>query len=307
VHCRLARPEEIHGAMRLILASAGQPAEDGQVHDFLSFARERNIEVSDAWVAEQSGRMAWALLPILSAGRTMLLLAPPTRPTGAGESAAGMLVDAVCAHYTGRNVQLAQVLLDPADNAGERLFLSHGFARMAELIYLHGPVRRAAAAPPLPGSLSWISYSTGTHDLFASAIAASYQDSLDCPGLNGVRSIDDIIAGHKASGEFDPQWWMLLCERDGSGIDVPLGVLLLSRLPRSDTAELVYLGLVPRARGRGLGDALMRQAFANISQMPLQRLSLAVDAGNAPALKLYYRFGLARLGSKIAMMRKIAQ
>ncbi|MDB5173540.1 MAG: acetyltransferase [Phycisphaerales bacterium] len=305
VNCRPARPEELHGALRLILASASHGADDAQVHEFLAFAGQRNIDVNAMWVAEQNGRMPWALLPILSAGRTMLLFVPPHRPTGSAAAAPGLLIDAACEWFTGRDVQLAQVLLDPADESGQRLFETHGFARMAELIYLHGPVRRAAQSPVLPTSLSLVTYSADTHAQFAGAIAESYHESLDCPGLNGVRSIDDIVAGHKASGEFDPSWWLLLRERDAMGLDVPLGVLLLSRLPRSDTAELVYLGLTPAARGRGLGDTLMRQAFALIAQSPLQRLSLAVDSGNAPALKLYYRYGMSRIGSKIAMMRKL--
>jgi ribosomal protein S18 acetylase RimI-like enzyme len=50
----------------------------------------------------------------------------------------------------------------------------------------------------------------------------------------------------------------------------------------------------------------MRRAFTSAAEMGVARLSLAVDASNAPALKLYYRFGMARLGSKVAMMRKLA-
>ena len=43
-----------------------------------------------------------------------------------------------------------------------------------------------------------------------------------------------------------------------------------------------------------------------IASMPgVERLSLAVDANNAPALRLYYRHGLQRVGSKIAMMRDL--
>ena len=33
------------------------------------------------------------------------------------------------------------------------------------------------------------------------------------------------------------------------------------------------------------------------------RLSLAVDSGNAPALKLYYRHGLKQVAAKLALMR----
>ncbi len=51
--------------------------------------------------------------------------------------------------------------------------------------------------------------------------------------------------------------------------------------------ELVYLGLAPAARGRGLGGCLMRLAEARSAAAKASHLSLAVDALNAPALSLY--------------------
>ena len=32
--------------------------------------------------------------------------------------------------------------------------------------------------------------------------------------VNGLRSIDDVIDGHKASGVFDPAYWLLLFQAD---------------------------------------------------------------------------------------------
>jgi mycothiol synthase len=183
---------------------------------------------------------------------------------------------------------------------------------MAELIYLHATIKRPLPPPALAPEYSVLSYSPQTHALFASAIIASYQNSLDCPGLNGVRNIEDIIAGHKSSGDFDPEHWFVLLQRTPStssgqagGDERACGVLLLSRLPRGDTVELVYLGLAPEARGRGLAEWMMRRAFTSVAAMGVGRLSLAVDSSNAPALKLYYRFGMSRIGSKVAMMRKL--
>jgi ribosomal protein S18 acetylase RimI-like enzyme len=69
--------------------------------------------------------------------------------------------------------------------------------------------------------------------------------------------------------------------------------------------ELVYLGLTPAARGRGLADLLMRQALWATAWMNRSRLTLAVDSQNAPALKVYYRHGMQRTGSKIALMRDL--
>ena len=155
-------------------------------------------------------------------------------------------------------------------------------------------------------------YSPATHGLFATTIMETYRDSLDCPGLNGLRDIEDVITGHKSSGEFDPNLWFLLCEHGHNGNadggdpgPTPVGVLLLSRVSRMETVELVYLGLVPAARGRGLGELLLKHALALVPAAGRSRLTLAVDAINAPAMRLYYRHGLQRVGARTAMMREL--
>jgi ribosomal protein S18 acetylase RimI-like enzyme len=54
-----------------------------------------------------------------------------------------------------------------------------------------------------------------------------------------------------------------------------------------------------------LGEVLMRQALAVTAARGQPRLCLAVDARNTPALKLYYRHGMQRIGSKVALMRDL--
>ena len=86
-----------------------------------------------------------------------------------------------------------------------------------------------------------------THAQFVQAIARSYEQTLDCPALSGARDIQDVVEGHKSVGIFDPQLWSVLLRGDE-----PLGCLLLAEIPARNGIELVYLGLAPAARGRGL-------------------------------------------------------
>lgn len=296
---RPAFGHEVRDAIALILWTGGQPGGADQVREFLDFAAYRRINLANLWVLTCEGRTVWAALPIVSPGRTTLLLIPPIRPAGID---VGPIIEGVCNQLASGGVHLAQVLLDPADTAARTLFADHRFREMAELLYLQTGVRRTRLPPAIPPGMTLRSYSPQTHELFVRAVGDSYQQSLDCPGLNGLREIDDVLTGHKASGEFDPRFWFVLC-RQGS----PIAVLLLNRVPRSDTAELVYLGLVPPFRGRGLGNLMLRHALHCVRQIGLERLSLAVDANNAPALNLYYRHGLQRVGSKIAMMRDLRE
>ena len=171
---------------------------------------------------------------------------------------------------------------------------------MAELHYLQSPVRAREPQPQLGVGMAWELYSQESHARFASTISASYRESLDCPTLAGMRSIEDVIAGHKASGEFDPRYWYLLRLQAH-----PVAVLLVNRVTGSEAAELTYLGVRPEARRIGLGNLLVRRALATASAMRVNSITLAVDSANAPALRLYFRHGFRQVASKLALMRDL--
>ena len=81
--------------------------------------------------------------------------------------------------------------------------------------------------------------------------------------------------------------------------------MLLSGSGHGDALELVYLGLVPEARGRGWGDRLIQLAMVTVARQNKSTLTLAVDSRNIPALKLYQRHGLSRIGSRRALIRDL--
>jgi mycothiol synthase len=295
VGCRPARVEELSMAVGMILGCPGRPAPVAQVAEFISSASFRRIDVQAMWVAEISGRIVWAVLPILNPGKTLLLLTP--QEMGSSNIPAARLVQDTCWHYAQQGVHLAQVLLEAQAHRSRQFFGSIGFKEIAELIYLQGLATRNTSEPALAPNMRWVQYSPETHGIFAEAITKTYRDSLDCPSLSGMREIDDVIAGHQATGEFDPACWQLLMEDERA-----VGVLLLSRIPLGDAMELVYLGLPPEARGRGLGIFLMKRVFFLLLRNQRRRLSLAVDSKNEPALKLYYRFGLRQVATRWAMI-----
>jgi ribosomal protein S18 acetylase RimI-like enzyme len=302
---RPAEPAEVDAALRLVLSgqSGGGSVGDEQVQDFIAFSNERGIDLGLLWIAANGddGQLTHAALPVISPGRTMLLFAsPPVSSCDPAEPTVSRLIDAVCVAAAPRGVDLAQALVDPADEPLLRVYAGARFESMAELIYLQG-APHDGTPPPLPPNFHWLAYSPEAHAQFADTILATYRDSLDCPALNGLRCIDDVIDGHKASGIFDPAHWLLLVEAQR-----PVGVLLLASSGRDQgLMELVYLGLSPESRGRRLAELLVKQAFAIALASKHPRISLAVDAKNVPALKLYYRHGMNRIASKIALMRDL--
>jgi ribosomal protein S18 acetylase RimI-like enzyme len=295
VTCRRALEADIRPALRLVLGCD----DEVQINEFLQFSAERRIDPASVWVAEQGGRILWSALPVVSPGRTVLLLSAHGAASARHKEAASELIQEVCADCAEQGVHLAQTLLDPHEHATRGIYEACGFSRMAELEYLQALVRHATE-PMLSPGMQWRTYTSAEHPRFAQTVMATYDGSLDCPALNGMRSVEDILKGHQATGDFDPNLWFLL-EEQGQ----PRGMLLLSPTPRSDSVELVYLGLPRDVRGRGLGDLLMRQALWATLQNGRSRLTLAVDAGNPPALNLYYRHGMQRICGKVAMMKDL--
>lgn len=116
---------------------------------------------------------------------------------------------------------------------------------MAELIYLE--LSAQPTTPQFPPGITLERHSPEIDADFKAAIQQSYQQTLDCPALNGVRSIDDVVAGHRAAGEYNPANWLLLRDQGR-----PAGVLVLAQVPGTQVMELVYIGLAADIRGRGI-------------------------------------------------------
>lgn len=294
---RPAAPDEVQIALRQVLSTDGKPADDIRVVDFLDFAIRRQLDLSRLMVADRQGKVIWALLPILGAGRTVLLLAPGSTSAEVRPDAAE-LIEASLAGLS--DVHLVQALIDPGDISAALPFEDAHFARLATLIYLQKSVPEGIRPVEAPKELHAFHYSTETHALFRTTIEQSYIDSRDCASLTGLRDMDDIVASHKGAVTFMPELWTVLKNKDE-----PAAVLLLGPTGRDDTMELVYLGIAPKFRHRGLGKWAMRHAIAETSRMRLPRLTLAVDSINAPAMKLYLQSGMQRVQERLVLLRDL--
>jgi len=184
-----------------------------------------------------------------------------------------------------RGTVMAQVILPAVDEHQRRQLEAERFFHLADLLYLGCPAERFPAAEPiLPMAFS--PYCAEMHDRFARVVDATYEGTRDCPQLNGVRAIDDVLAGYRASGVFRPELWSLFQHGEHD-----VGCLFLADHPRHGNVELVYMGLLPQWRGRGWGASIVRQAQWVARRLQRERLVLAVDAENRPAIDAYAACG----------------
>jgi mycothiol synthase len=297
-------PVESRGAaLEVLYRRVPSSLRDRLIVDVLGEARRGEIDLSGLWVTrERAGRITGALLTQPLAGRAAAIWAPEIRPSWRRTALATALVRSALADLKARGFLLAQAVLDESAGSHASDDLARGgLPRVTELLYLErsttiplpprdaidprrgGGPDRAETCPGTRASLEWRHFEPALESEFRSALTATYIGSRDMPELEGTRSLEDILEGHRASGRFVPERWRLgriPGERDTAS------VLLLAEVPDRDVWEVVYLGLTPPARGRGLGLATLSHAL-ELARPHVSRIELAVDLRNQPAIRLY--------------------
>ena len=293
------RPARRRDTAALVEFLRSAPPAPGTTHaaDAALLANPRN-----RIVAVGGRQVVGACLVIRGAGRCAAIR--PPRLLQWDVHLAARLFRAAAAHARKKHhARLIQSLIEPsaADSLTPALDRA-GFQPLATLSYLRRAVRGTDSAagpadrevkPLAPPVLTWQRYSRLSHRRFADTIARTYADSLDCPKLAGLRTIDEVIETHKHTGRFTPRSWRLVL--DGGRT---VGVAMVNDL--KGRGELVYLGVVPEARGRGIGRALLARAIRDTAKRGLTRMGLAVDTHNTPAIRLYEWAGFHEIHRRLA-------
>jgi GNAT superfamily N-acetyltransferase len=195
-----------------------------------------------------------------------------------------------------QGARLAQCLLADEEAFLATPLLRNGFRHVTGLSYLRHELHLDPHLLATPVRLRFESYETSRPGEFHAALTASYEETLDCPEVNGVRTVEEVLAGHKAQGPHDPaRWWLARWEGD------PVGVLLVVE-PSPGEWEVAYMGLVPSARGRGLGGEILLHALAEARAAGAGRVILSVDDRNEPARRLYQRVGFESYDHRLVLL-----
>jgi mycothiol synthase len=289
---RCAKTQEVNDALAVLLApdgssgGAGSREAKAKVKAFREIALKEKYDLNRHIIVIHDDKIVFSCLAVPNEGRTAFVYS--SMPNPADPQIDKYAVEAVrqlCRWAISSNNNLLEALLDTEDTVRKKIFLRCDFKKLTDLIYLSRTNTLPAQQLDVPGNVSWLNYDQKNHNLFKSVIRQTYHDSLDCPELENMRDMEDIVQSHKAAGAFDPRWWKLLSHNNE-----PCGVLLLSLLPNSNSMELVYMGLTPAVRGKGLGQLLLHKAVECSRQSGVNCLMLAVDCRNHPARQLYEQF-----------------
>lgn len=285
---RAIRREEIEQSIPLLvedatLASAGMRS---SVEAFLDLAKRERYDLTRQMVAVRDGRLRYTCLFIPASGRTAFVYSSRCSAEDEALTAAAEALRRLRDWAFASDCYLVQVLIEPADEARFSLLQQAGFKHLTDLSYLMSTSVYTFEESADGEDYAWLGYSEQNEPLFKEVIQRTYQQSLDCPELQYLREMDDVLASHKSAGEFEPGLWKLLMVEQR-----PVGVLLLAPMKSGGPMELVYMGLTPEARGKGLGNVLLFEALRATARYGCESMVLAVDVRNRPAFGLYEKMG----------------
>ncbi len=276
-----ASPAEYDTAARLVCEAAPTFGLELRVGRFLAAIRGGEVDPAGVLLAKRDGQpVAAAVVQFIPGGTATAL--PPT-PHSQAEAGDALAADIV-AQFRARGTSLACLFLDPDDTTSAAPLVRHGFRSVTRLTHL----LRAGGQLSLPPEPSADIQFEPVNDYaeFGATLMSTYEGTLDVPEACADRPAADVLAGYQANQPDPPLWWLA---RDPAG--VPVGVVLLTHVGTPGVLELGYLGVVPAARGRGVGAALLQHAVRSAAAVGVHDLSLSVDERNEPALRLYHRHG----------------
>lgn len=254
--------------------------------------------------ARRGDKLIAVLLAQVLPGRTAVVWLPQFSTPDEAEQhrLTGELHAHLALELVARGVHLVQSLESCEDRRAAALLANGGLTHAADLLYMAAIVEDLSEQN---WPLSLVSEGCDPANPAAAArltqlIDRTYVGTLDCPRIDGLRATADVIDGYQAIGQFRPGLWRIFCDQAND-----VGCLLMSLHPEANHAEIVYLALVPEARGRSCGLELTRYALRLAQQTGCERLVLAVDAANEPAIRMYAAAGFSQWDKKAVWIKSL--
>ena len=239
-----------------------------------------------------------AMLILHNPGASATFLATPPKSNDEIEAIQELIQEGLIAVRT-PGISLVQTVMGTHEPLLEQAFKYAGFSKLATLTYME------QTRPPkqirLQQGIQFTQLSQQHDNILGQLLEETYVDSLDCPAIHGARKVQDIIDGHRGTDKQSAQVWSI-AELGG----VPTGVILLNTIPKSNRIELAYIGIAPRARGRGLSHSLMQHAVHQARKHNCTKITLAVDATNGPAIGLYKKWNFIEKHKRLTLIHKLS-
>ncbi len=241
---------------------------------------ELDVE-NDSWVVEDDGR----LVAYGTIGRhdEHWRIDGYVDPAAWGRGVGGALVDALEAEGRARGAERVQNAVLVADLRAQELLAARGYREVRRFQQMRIELDAAPAAPRWPDGLAVARFAPGDAEAFHAALEDAFADHWQ----HTFVPFEDWRRQELERDGHDPSLWCVV--RDGG--EVVAGTVC--------RPERLGAGWISRVftrwpwRGRGLGEALVRQAFSDFWERGQPIVGLGVDTQNTTgALRLYERLGM---------------
>jgi ribosomal protein S18 acetylase RimI-like enzyme len=275
--------------LRLALRHVPAPDRAKRVEHIHQLLARREIDPDGLLVAADNGRLVGALICTLLPGASSHLWPPHTLHTAEKVRIEDALISTGLDWLRRGGAKLAQAILSAVENAYAGALPRNGLRHVTRLLSLRHALREIPSVTP-PNGLTVAAFRTNRPEVFHQTLQRTYEGTLDCPELNGVREVEEVVQGHMSQGRFHPdRWWLIRLGKR------PVGVLLLNEIPEWKEWEVAYVGVVPEVRRSGIGRTIAWQALTAAKSAGQRALNLAVDQRNLPARQLYHALGFESL------------
>ncbi len=288
--------------MGRLLAALGTLIDDPtRLREWLESQRRLRVDTDLLVAACEGDRVVASAAALGLPGRAALLLLPPRLPARTAPQLAHALVQRVKGRCADAGFRVIQGLTEIEDRTWPAVLRDCGFRFVTRLLHLRRGVTADDARAGNHSDLRWIPYREAERLRFIAMLARTYEGTTDFPELSAARSAEEALESHSAAGESGTQMWGL-----GLRDDQPVAVLLAALHPSLSMLEVAYLGVAREARGRGIGGQVLARARDVAVRASATVLALSVDRRNAPARRLYDRWGFRPSGERDAWIHVVS-
>jgi mycothiol synthase len=224
-------------------------------------------------------------------------------PQYRGQAVGAALVEAM-ERRAEEHVQLAapglrvavRVALDHKDEAGKALFKAGGYAPVRYYWRMETVLAAAPPAPVLPAGLALRPFVQGEH---ARAVCDARNDAFQDHWGNHELSFEGFTFYNLEHPEYDPDLWGVIWDAD------EVAAFAINRF-KMGIGWVQTLGVRPAWRKKGLGLALLQDAFGRFWQRGMKTIGLTVDAANPTgATRLYQKGGMQAVSEFVLVAKEL--
>jgi ribosomal protein S18 acetylase RimI-like enzyme len=281
-----AHTAELADAFRLLFNRLPPEDADTRVANALRLVQTGELDPRGIFVLRGDAGLLGALVCLPVPGASALVWPPSCVDDARALEREDILLRRALAYLRQSNVKLAQALLAPIEGPLGASLERNSFTHITHLWYLQHNLEIPVQWLAWPARLEFQTYDECDRALFYETLSRTYDGTQDCPEVNGVRSIDEVIVGHQSQGRYDPdRWWLATFEGQ------PVGVMMLMELPETGDWDVSYMGVVPEWRQQGFAREMLLRALFEARAADVLNVTLSVDGRNRSAWNLYRSVG----------------